>query len=102
MLQAVRCVCPRGHILYTTCTYDPAENERVVSYLLRRVPGWQAVEIPLLAAFRSDLCDFPALPENDTTPSRSRYSSPRRSLRQRFSTAGQSGFAGREHRNCPI
>lgn len=60
MLQAVRCVCPRGHILYTTCTYDPAENERVVSYLLRRVPGWQAVEIPLLAAFRSDLCDFPA------------------------------------------
>lgn len=60
MLQAVSCVRPGGHILYTTCTYDPEENERVVAYLLRRIPGWQAEEVPLLAAFRSDLCDFPA------------------------------------------
>ena len=60
MLQAVRCVRPGGYILYTTCTYDPEENERVIAYLLRRTSSWQAEEIPLLAAFRSDLCHFPA------------------------------------------
>ncbi len=60
MLQAVSCVRPGGHILYTTCTYDPEENERVISYLLRRFSDWRAEDVPLLAAFRSDLCDFPA------------------------------------------
>lgn len=60
MLAAVQCISPGGHILYTTCTYDPDENEKVAAYILRRVPGWQAVEVPSLAAFRSKLADFPA------------------------------------------
>lgn len=60
LLQAVRCAAPGAHLLYTTCTYDPEENERVIAYILRRVPGWSAVEIPVLAPFRSSLCDFPA------------------------------------------
>ena len=60
MLCAVRCAAPGAHLLYTTCTYDPEENERVIAYILRRVPGWSAVEIPVLAPFRSTLCDFPA------------------------------------------
>lgn len=60
MLSAVQCVNPGGHIVYTTCTYDPEENEKVMAYILKRVPGWEAVEVPLLAPFRSALCDFPA------------------------------------------
>lgn len=60
MLAAVQCVRPGGHILYSTCTYDPEENERVLSYILRRTPGWSALDIPLLAPFRSTLCEFPA------------------------------------------
>ena len=60
LLAAVQCVRPGGHLLYTTCTYDPEENEKVVAYILRRVPGWQAVELPHLHAFRSALADFPA------------------------------------------
>lgn len=60
MLAAVQCVAPGGHILYTTCTYDPDENEKVAAYILRRVPGWSAVEVPVLAAFRSSLSDFPS------------------------------------------
>lgn len=67
MLAAVQCVTAGGHILYSTCTYDPDENEKVISYILRRVPGWGAVEVPLLAAFRSGLADFPCyrlLPEH--------------------------------------
>lgn len=60
LLAAVQYVAPGGHILYTTCTYDPDENEKVMSYILRRVPGWEAVEVPSLHHFRSNLCDFPA------------------------------------------
>jgi len=60
MLAAVQCISPGGHILYTTCTYDPDENEKVAAYILRRVPGWRAVEVPSLSAFRSKLADFPS------------------------------------------
>jgi 16S rRNA C967 or C1407 C5-methylase (RsmB/RsmF family) len=59
LLAAVQCVNPGGYILYSTCTYDPDENEKVMAYILRRVPGWQAVEVPGLADFRSSLADFP-------------------------------------------
>ena len=60
MLAATACVRPGGHLLYSTCTYDPEENEKVMAYVLRRVPGWRAVELPQLAVFRSRLADFPA------------------------------------------
>lgn len=60
MLSAVQCVNPGGHIVYTTCTYDPEENEKVMVYILKRVPGWEAVEAPLLESFRSRLATFPA------------------------------------------
>ena len=60
MLAAVTCVRPGGHILYSTCTYDPDENEKVMGYILKRVPGWRAVEVPALAPFRSALSAFPS------------------------------------------
>lgn len=60
LLSAVQCVNPGGHIVYTTCTYDPEENEKVISYILKRVPGWSAVEVESLSAFRSVISDFPA------------------------------------------
>ena len=60
MLAAVQCVRPGGHILYSTCTYDPEENEKVIAYILRRVPGWSAIEVPQLAPYRSTLSDFPS------------------------------------------
>lgn len=60
LLATLPIVAPGGHLLYTTCTYDPDENEKVMAYVLRRVPGWEAVEVPSLAPFRSTLADFPA------------------------------------------
>ncbi len=59
LLATAPCVAPGGHILYSTCTYDPDENEKVMAYILKRVPGWQAVEVPILSPFRSSLVDFP-------------------------------------------
>ncbi len=67
LLAAVQCVAPGGYILYSTCTYDPDENEKVMAYILKRVPGWEAVEVPVLAGFRSQLAEFPCyrlLPEH--------------------------------------
>lgn len=67
MLSAVQCVAEGGYLLYSTCTYDPDENEKVMAYILRRVPGWQAVQIHSLERFRSALTDFPCyrlLPEH--------------------------------------
>lgn len=60
LLSAVQCVNPGGHIVYTTCTYDPEENEKVISYILKRIPGWSAVEVECLSAFRSAISEFPA------------------------------------------
>lgn len=60
LLAATRVVAPGGSLLYTTCTYDPEENEKVIAYILKRVPGWRAVEVPSLTAFRSSLAPFPA------------------------------------------
>ena len=60
LLSAAQCVPPGGHIVYTTCTYDPEENEKVIAYILKRVPGWYAVEVPELECFRSALVPFPA------------------------------------------
>lgn len=60
LLATCPVVAPGGYLLYSTCTYDPDENEKVISYVLRRVPGWQAVEVPTLAPFLSPLADFPA------------------------------------------
>ncbi len=59
LLSILPCVAPGGHILYSTCTYDPEENEKVMAYILRRAEGWQAVEVPQLAAFRSQQTAFP-------------------------------------------
>ncbi len=59
LLSVLPCVEPGGHILYSTCTYDPEENEKVMAYILRRAEGWQAVEVPALAPFRSALAEFP-------------------------------------------
>ncbi len=59
LLSVLPCVAPGGHILYSTCTYDPEENEKVMAYILRRAEGWEAVEVPALAPFRSALADFP-------------------------------------------
>ncbi len=60
MLSAYDCLTAGGYMLYTTCTYAPEENEKVMAYLLKRKSDLEAVEVPLLAAYQSQICDFPA------------------------------------------
>lgn len=56
---ALQTLAPGGHLLYTTCTFAPEENERTITYLLKRHPDLEALEVPGLAPFQSPLAPFP-------------------------------------------
>lgn len=43
--QAARMLKPGGMMLYSTCTFDPEENEGTISYLLDQYPEFQIVEM---------------------------------------------------------
>ncbi len=49
-----------GYLLYTTCTYTPEENEKVMAYLLKRHSDLEAIELTSLERFRSSLSSFPS------------------------------------------
>jgi len=59
LLAALPCLKEGGHILYSTCTYSPEENEKVIAYLLKRNPDLEAIEVPVLLNFQSSICSFP-------------------------------------------
>lgn len=59
LLCALKTLSPGGHLLYTTCTYAPEENEKTVAWLLKRNQDMYAVETPALARFQVPSAPFP-------------------------------------------
>ncbi|MEN9214477.1 MAG: RsmB/NOP family class I SAM-dependent RNA methyltransferase [Gloeomargarita sp. DG02_4_bins_56] len=59
LAQAAQLVKPGGYLAYMTCTYSPEENEANGRWFQQQFPRWQAVKVPLLAAWQSHLADFP-------------------------------------------
>ena len=55
--QAARMLAPGGMLLYSTCTFDPEENEKTIEYLLREYPEFQICDIRPYSGFT------PGLPE---------------------------------------
>ena len=43
--QAARMLKPGGMMLYSTCTFDPLENEGTIEYLLGEYPEFEIQEI---------------------------------------------------------
>ncbi len=43
--QAARMLKPGGMMLYSTCTFDPEENEGTIEYLLEQYPEFQILDI---------------------------------------------------------
>jgi len=44
--EAVKCVAPGGRMVYSTCTFAPAEDEENVCWLLKEYPEFRIAEIP--------------------------------------------------------
>ena len=48
---AARLVCEGGSLLYSTCTFNPDENEEVILDLLAKFPEYQVVPLPQFPGF---------------------------------------------------
>lgn len=66
--QAARMLAPGGMLLYSTCTFDPEENEKTIEYLLQEYPEFQICDLRPYAGFS------PGIPEetNGKNPDLSR------------------------------
>lgn len=49
--QAAAMLRPGGMLLYSTCTFDPLENEQTIEYLLSEYPEFQICHIPPYEGF---------------------------------------------------
>ncbi len=58
--NSYHCLSKGGHLLYTTCTFSPKENERVIEWFIRTHPDMEVVEVKLLEEFKSPYEDFPS------------------------------------------
>lgn len=56
--QAAQMLRPGGMILYSTCTFDPMENERTVEYLLDRHPDFEICALEGYAGFSGGMPQF--------------------------------------------
>jgi 16S rRNA C967 or C1407 C5-methylase (RsmB/RsmF family) len=59
LANAVSLLAPQGYLLYTTCTFAPAENEQVSAWLMAKFPQLTPILVPALADFQSHLATFP-------------------------------------------
>ncbi|MEG0720399.1 MAG: RsmF rRNA methyltransferase first C-terminal domain-containing protein, partial [Lachnospiraceae bacterium] len=62
VLQAAQMLKPGGIMLYSTCTFDPLENESTISYLLEQCPEFRVLEIKPYQGF------CPGKPEKTVCP----------------------------------
>lgn len=59
LAQAAQLVESEGYLLYSTCTYAPAENEQVCQWFLKRFPDFQGMKVDALASYQSHLTQLP-------------------------------------------
>ncbi len=53
-----KCVAPGGYLLYSTCTFSPEENEKVVLWFLKRFPEFSLLEQPKLSRYQTTLSEI--------------------------------------------
>ncbi len=56
---------PGGLILYSTCTFDPLENEQTISWFVERHPEYVLEPLPKLAGVEDGRPEWGSLAEND-------------------------------------
>ncbi len=58
VLQAADMLKPGGHMLYSTCTFAPEEDEEVIRFLLAERPDMQLLDVPTREGFSEGLGDM--------------------------------------------
>ena len=58
ILQGAKMLKPGGLLMYSTCTFDPIENEHVVEYLLKSCPEFSIVEVEGFSGFSEGLPEY--------------------------------------------
>ena len=53
LLRASDMLRPGGYLVYSTCTFEPVENELVIAHLLQERPDMELLEIPLTDGMES-------------------------------------------------
>lgn len=59
LANAAQLVQSGGYLLYSTCTYAPAENEQVCQWFLKQFPDFQGIAVKALADYQSHLTALP-------------------------------------------
>jgi 16S rRNA C967 or C1407 C5-methylase (RsmB/RsmF family) len=60
LANSAQIVAPQGYLAYMTCAYSPAENEAVSTWFLEKFPQFQAIAIPHLNDYQSQLTEIPS------------------------------------------
>ena len=58
IIQGAKMLKPGGLLMYSTCTFDPIENEQVIEYLLNSCPEFSIVEVKRFSAFSEGLPEY--------------------------------------------
>jgi len=53
LAEAIKCLAPGGALLYTTCTFSPEENEKIIDQIIEENSKLRSVEVGHLAEYRS-------------------------------------------------
>lgn len=55
--QAAQMLAPGGMMLYSTCTFDPEENEKTIEYLLQEYPEFKLCDIEPYSGFSPGIAE---------------------------------------------
>ena len=58
IIQGAKMLKPGGLLMYSTCTFDPIENEHVIEYLLKSCPEFSIVEMEKFSGFSEGLPEY--------------------------------------------
>ena len=76
LTQAAAMLRPGGMLLYSTCTFDPLENEGSISWLLEQCPEFDLVDIRPYEGFREGVPEYASVRKEEIFKDRTHFPTP--------------------------